>query len=229
VEDLPSKKIFKKFCVKVLTNIFLYDTMSVTNNGKGVFMGLFDRRKNKKISNNTNTTFGTSPQEQLLIKYLTGETFDASQNENALKLSAVYSAISIISNTMAKLPFFIIDRKTKKHIEDDNLYNLLNNKPNDKMNIVDFHSLICTWSLIYGNAYIIPIRKFRSTEIEQLMPIHPDRVNIVEDNEGNITYNVKLKDGRTLVLRYDEIIHIKEKTVDGITGISPLEYGRLSV
>lgn len=191
-------------------------------------MGLFSRKKDNRISNNA-TAFGRGEQEQLIIKYLTGETYNASQNENALKLSAVYSAISIISNTMSKIPFSIIDENTKEKVQDINLIKLLNLKPNDKMNIVDMHKLIWNWALMYGNAYLLPIRKFRSTEIEQLLPIHPDRVTIIEDNDGTITYKVYLKDGRTLALRYDEIIHIKEQTIDGIVGVSPLEYGRLSV
>jgi HK97 family phage portal protein len=198
----------------------------MTNSVRVLFMGFLGRKKDKKISNNS---FGRSAEEQLIIKYLTGETFDASQNENALKLSAVYSAISIISNTMSKIPFSIIDENTKEKVQDINLIKLLNLKPNDKMNIVDMHKLIWNWALMYGNAYLLPIRKFRSTEIEQLLPIHPDRVTIIEDNEGNITYKVNLKDGRALALRYDEIIHIKEQTIDGINGVSPLEYGRLSV
>ena len=191
-------------------------------------MGLFSRKKDNRISNNA-TAFGRGEQEQLIIKYLTGETYNASQNENALKLSAVYSAISIISNTMSKIPFSIIDENTKEKVQDINLIKLLNLKPNDKMNIVDMHKLVWNWALMYGNAYLLPIRKFRSTEIEQLLPIHPDRVTIIEDNDGTITYKVYLKDGRTLALRYDEIIHIKEQTIDGIVGVSPLEYGRLSV
>ena len=200
----------------------------MTNSVRVLFMGLFSRRKEKRISNNA-TAFGRGEQEQLIIKYLTGETYNASQNENALKLSAVYSAISIISNTMSKIPFSIIDENTKEKVQDINLIKLLNLKPNDKMNIVDMHKLIWNWALMYGNAYLLPIRKFRSTEIEQLLPIHPDRVTIIEDNDGTITYKVSLKDGRTLALRYDEIIHIKEQTIDGIVGVSPLEYGRLSV
>lgn len=200
----------------------------MTNSVRVLFMGLFSRKKDNRISNNA-TAFGRGEQEQLLIKYLTGETYDASRNENALKLSAVYSAISIISNTMSKIPFSIIDENTKEKVQDINLIKLLNLKPNDKMNIVDMHKLVWNWALMYGNAYLLPIRKFRSTEIEQLLPIHPDRVTIIEDNDGTITYKVSLKDGRTLALRYDEIIHIKEQTIDGIVGVSPLEYGRLSV
>lgn len=185
-------------------------------------MGLFGKKKQKNIANIVSD-------EQPYIRWLNGETIDGT-GDNALKLSAVYSAISIISNTMSKIPFYIINRKTKERIEDDNLYNLLNFQPNDRMNAVVMNKLMAVSQLTNGNAYAIPIRKYRSTEIERIIPLKPSQVTIQKTVNGEIYYDVSLPDrGEILRLRYDEIIHIKEKTSDGTNGISPIESGRLAI
>lgn len=150
---------------------------------------------------------------------------------DALNLSAVYAIIGMISNTFSKIPYWVINRKDKSHKEDDNLYKILNVQPNDKMNAAVFHRLMASWLLYYGEAYAIPVRKFRSTEVTGLMPIDPSRVSKVVDTDGTLYYRVTVdkKKDKTEVYRYDEIIDWKNWTLDGITGLSPLEYARQTI
>ena len=151
-------------------------------------------------------------------------------DSNALKLSAVFSAISIISNTMSKLPFYIINRYTKERIEDENLYNILNLQPNAKMNSSVMNKMLWTWVLTEGEAYCLPIRKFRSTEIEQLIPISPEKVSKVFDDKDRLFYDVNLGKTKEIIrLRPDEIVHLKAMTLDGVNGESPLSYARKTV
>lgn len=187
----------------------------------------FGKKQNKEIANQSDV-LGSNPTEQLIVKFLNGETLEAN-NENALKLSAVYSAISIISNTMSKIPFSVINRFTKEKVENENLYTLLNLQPNDKMNASVFFELLYTCVLVNGNAYCLPIRKYRSNEIEKIKFINPDKVTINKTETGEIVYDVDLDNSRTLRLRYDEIIHLKAKTLNGVVGVSPLTYGKVAI
>lgn len=149
----------------------------------------------------------------------------------ALNLSAVYAIIGMISNTFSKIPYWVINRKDKSHKEDDNLYKILNVQPNEKMNAAVFHRLMASWLLYHGEAYAIPVRGFRSTQVTGLYPIDPSRVSKVLDDDGTLYYRVTFdkKNNKTEVYRYDEIVDWKNWTLDGITGISPLEYARQTI
>ena len=181
----------------------------------------FGKKKNKEVKN---TQAPTMSAEEFILRY-----FNEQRDTEALKLSAVYSAISVISNTMSKLPFSVINRFTKEKVDNENLYNLLNVQPNEKMNTPTMNKMLWTWVLYLGEGYVIPVRRYRSNIIEGLIPIRPDKVNKVVDENDNLFYDVNIGKGETLRLRYDEIIHLKAMTLDGINGISPLEYARRTV
>lgn len=184
-------------------------------------MGFFDRFKRKNKINNS-VVFTKSD-----VPFILGES--NIQETNAMKLSAVYAAISTISTTMSKIPFWVIDRNTKEHIEDENLYNLLNVQPNRNMNASIMHKMLWTWILTYGEAFVLPIRRFRSTEVVERIPIDPRNVSVTKTPEGNVYYNVSYDDKSNIVLRPDELEHMMNMTIDGISGISPLEYARNTV
>lgn len=189
-------------------------------------MGLFSRLFGKSEKQNTQNTLSAENKtaEEFILRL-----FNEQRETEALKLSAVYSAISVISNTMSKLPFSVINRFTKEKVDDENLYDLLNVQPNDKMNASTMHKLLSVWEEYFGNAYEIPIREYRSNKIIKRIPVHPDNVDIVKDENDNLYYDVNLGKGETLRLRYDEIIHYKAMTMDGVNGVSPLEYARRTV
>lgn len=154
------------------------------------------------------------------------DQYKDSVEEDPKKLSGVYACIEIISNTLAKLPFYVLDRKTKEHVEDDNLYWLLNYQPNQYMNAFAFKKYLAKSILCAGNGYVYPLRnKKNPLEIEQLIPIESDCVSI--SKSGNeVIYSINL-DGKRKTLRYDELIHIKAYIGDdGTTGVSPLFYAK---
>lgn len=180
-------------------------------------MGLFGRSKKKKI-NDTVVNMSNSD-------FLSGADFTAKRDDE-LKLSSVYGCVDTISTTMSKIPFFVMNRFTKEHIDNENLYNLLNMQPYPEANASIMHKLLWIWDLTKGNAYAVINRKPRSFEIESIIPIHPLNVSIQRDDNRKLYYVITLNDkNRTQrIFRYDEIIHLKEFTLDGVVGISPLDY-----
>lgn len=183
-------------------------------------MGWLGSRKSKKkvknVVNNDNA-------EQFLI------AIKKEVENEALKLSAVYSAVSTISNTMSKIPFSVINRFTKEEIKEANLYNILNLQPTPIMNASDFYKMLATWTLYEGEAFYVPIRKFRSTQIEKLVPVRKSQVTKDIDENGTLHYNVTFDNNVKQRYRFDEIVHLKEFTLNGVDGLSPLEYARHTV
>lgn len=183
-------------------------------------MGWFGSRKsNKKVKNVVNND---NAEQFLLGIYKEVES-------EALKLSAVYSAISTISNTMSKIPFSVINRFTKEEIKDVNLYNLLNLQPTANMNASDFNKMLSTWVEYEGEAFCVPKRAFGSTRVEELIPFRKENVAKFYNNNGLLIYEMTFKDGTKKRYRFDEVIHLKEFTLNGVDGVSPLEYARHTV
>ncbi len=180
-------------------------------------MGLFGKRKLEKKARNV--VLGDN-----YADFLT--SIPEMRENEALKLSAVFGAISTISNTMSKIPFSVINRFTKEKVDDVNLYNLLNLQPNANINIVDAHKNMWIRDLYLGEAFCVPIRKYRSNEIDRIEYIENKYVSKSKDDNGVVWYTISKNNDKQVKLRYDEIIHIKEFTLNGIDGVSPLEYAR---
>lgn len=183
-------------------------------------MGIFSRRKAK------NNAAPTPPER---ISYEDFTRFLIGRSEyNERNLSGVYQCIALISNTISKLPFFVIDRKTKKEVDSDIEF-LLNMKPNEDMNAAVFKETIAINLLTSGNSFVLPHRRRGGIEIEWLEILDPALVGVNKDtNTGRVVYVYSDK-GSKKVLRYDEIVHLKiNPSKDGLVGMSPLTYARLT-
>jgi phage portal protein BeeE len=97
------------------------------------------------------------------------------------------------------------------------------------MNASDFYKMLASWTLYEGEAFYVPIRKFRSTQIEKLVPVRKSQVTKDIDENGTLHYNVTFDNKVKQRYRFDEIVHLKEFTLNGVDGVSPLEYARHTV
>lgn len=188
-------------------------------------MGVFNFIKNLfrpkvKDSITPTQTFGLSDTDMFYI--------DSINNE--LKLSAVYAAITTISSTMSKIPFFIIDSNTKTRVSNSDIYELLNVAPNSKMNACTMNELLMNWILIDGEAFVLPVHAKYSNKILKRIPFKKcDVTRIVDDTRYEMYYELTFPDGHNEIYNANEIEHYMAFTLDGITGLSPLEYARITV
>lgn len=154
--------------------------------------------------------------------WLKGVTSGDTLPGTPMNLSGVYACINIISNTVSKLPFFVINRHTKEHIDLPDLYELLNVQPNGYMNAVDFKQLLTTSELTEGNGYIYPV--WSRLRLKELRYLPNDVVNVYHNN-GRTVYEFTLDEVKHRE-SYDAFIHLKQFTLDGVMGVSPLTYAR---
>lgn len=143
----------------------------------------------------------------------------------ALTLSAVYAAVEKISNAIAQLPVDVYQRDTggnKLSLQGQDVYNLLNKRPNSRMTRFTMMKLLVTDMLLNGNGYLYINRK--SGQVSELIYVPSSYVQIIEPK--NLTdlpeYNVRFI-GRVPA---KDMIHILNFTADGIKGISTLENAR---
>ena len=140
----------------------------------------------------------------------------------AESLSAVQACVSAISETIGSLPLHLYRRNEngRQKAQDHALYRVLHDSPNDRQSAVEFREQMTAAMLLRGNAYARIVRG-SDGQVRQLWPIHPDKVRVLDLDNGRIGYEVSSpKD--TERLTQDEVFHLRHRSDDGIVGISPI-------
>lgn len=155
--------------------------------------------------------------------WLIGSMGGQMNKTTAMKISAVSACVDIISNSMAKLPIQVKDNNTKKPIENA-LGRLLSERPNEAMAPAVYKKLLEVYRLLSGNAYVLMVRSSRTGEITELLPLPTEFTNPVFDETGVLWYLVTMpRTGEMRRFRSYEVLHFKNFTYDGITGVSTLQ------
>lgn len=151
--------------------------------------------------------------------------------DSAMRLTAVYACVRILSETMASLPFVLYRTDGaggKVRVTDHWLYRLFARRPNRFQNPFEWREMMQGHLSLRGNAYNRIVSN-ASGEITELVPIHPDRIRIELLPSGEFRYRVTDRDGRESVLPRGEVWHLRGLSSDGLLGMSPIEIARESV
>ena len=146
----------------------------------------------------------------------TSETF-------ARKLSAVDRCIELLSDSMAKLPAYCVDRNTRERVTLPVLEKL-NGRPNEAMTPSIRKKLLETSRLVYGNGYDWVVRDPRTAAIQELIPIPGNLVHPWHTMSGEIYYTVTNPySGEPFTLSNADVCHYKGATRNGLEGVSVLQ------
>ena len=145
----------------------------------------------------------------------TGETF-------ARKLSAVDRCIEILSDSMGKLPCYIMDSRTRNRV-DLPLLALLNVRPNEAMTPFIRKKVLETSRQVNGNGYDWIVRNPRTGRIDELIPVPGHLVQPWRDMAGRVWYDVTHPwTGEPMRLPNEDICHYKAATRHGLKGVATL-------
>lgn len=126
----------------------------------------------------------------------------------AMKLSAVYACVYVLSSSIAQLPLHV-KRKNKDKVETEKehpAYYLLHDNPNFWQTSYKLREYAQSSALLYGNAYIHIVRN-RNGAVQSLESLEPWKVQLLK-NGGRYIY-AYYDDDQTLSISPDDIIHIK--------------------
>lgn len=140
----------------------------------------------------------------------------------ARKLSVVDRCVEILSDSMAKLPIYLFDSRTRERIDHPLLY-LLNIRPNEAMAPSVAKKLVETCRLEGGNGYLWIVRSERTGRPQELIPVPWRLVQPWRDLAGRVWYDVSHPvTGEAMRLPQEDMIHVKGASRDGLTGVSVL-------
>jgi len=155
--------------------------------------------------------------------------------ETAMKYTAYYSGVRIISETIAALPLNVYKRNSdggKQKSTDHPLYSLLHDQPNEDMDSFTWRETAKAHILGWGNHYSLLKKNPLKRYVEEIYPLEPWRVRpeMVLTSMGRIkVYRYMPEEGPELVLNKDNILHIHGLSYNGLVGLSPLEWYREAI
>lgn len=162
--------------------------------------------------------------------WLTGEESVGMSRDRAMKISTVNRCVEVLSNSMAVLPVYIMNERTKERLPDHRLGRVLWERANEAMTAFDYQRLMLCNELLRGNAYAWIYRDPRTGWPRELIPLPPDYMTIHVDTEGHVWYFfTHPTTGAVTMLRPEEVLHYKAYSEDGIEGISVLRRASLTL
>jgi HK97 family phage portal protein len=142
----------------------------------------------------------------------------------ALQAAAVYSCIRTISQDIAMVSPFVRRRLIGGGYQRELRHPLtkLFRRPNRWQTWFEFIGYAVTSLCLRGNAFVVVERDRDANPIE-LVPIAPDRCTIMLTDDGELWYRINSRRlGYGLLVPPDDMIHIKNISMDGYVGVSPI-------
>lgn len=159
------------------------------------------------------------------FEYASTESGTSVTPAGSLKLSAVWACVSLRSATISSLPLHL--RAPDKSLATDHpLYAVLHDSPNADMTASEFWEMQLASLDMWGNAYSLIEREGR--RVVALTPLRPERMTVRRTDSGAIKYLYR-EDGKEVDYAEDRIFHLKGFTLDGLVGLSPLQYAAETV
>lgn len=150
--------------------------------------------------------------------------------DSALRNSAVWACVRVISQTVASLPLITYRRRADGGKERDPshpLYSLLHDRPNPEQTSFQFWETAVSHLLTWGNHYSQIVAN--DYGVVELWPLRPDRMEVGRSQAGELRFRYRLDDGTLRYFAFHEIFHVAGLSFDGVTGLSPIAYAREAI
>lgn len=167
-----------------------------------------------------------------LTEALTGGASTASGKcvtpDQSLRVSAVYSCVRILSETIAALPLNLYERTddqgNRKVARDTALNQCIHVMPNSEMTAMDFRMYQMVCLLLRGTTFS-EVHRARSGQIGEIIPLNPDYIYIDRSKStGKLVFEDHSSGNR--IIRNEKMWRICGMSLNGITGLSPIACAR---
>lgn len=151
--------------------------------------------------------------------------------QNAMGVSAVFSCVRIISETVASLPLVTYERTSdgKQRATNHPMYSVLHDVGNEEMTAFLVRELMQQHLCLFGTAYAEK-ELDGAGRLKGLWPLRPDHVTTVRNpDSGELAYQVILPNGQMVVFPKDRIFKVVGFGGDGIKGASILSMAREAI
>jgi HK97 family phage portal protein len=195
---------------------------------------LIERGDNLNFLQKARLVFSNSFDE-MIQKFMIGEDVVHIPSGNgpistttAMRYTAVFACLRVLSETAASVPIMVY-RKTdsgdRESVSNIPLYDILHNRPNEEMSPFNFKEQVMM-ALNTGGNSVCERLVDRRGRLVGLYPYQWQQVQIDRD-PGTKRLIYKVNDSNNTVaktLTRDQVLHIPGPSLDGINGLSPIQY-----
>lgn len=144
--------------------------------------------------------------------------------DSAMKLSAVDRCIEVLSDSLGKLPMYVMDRKTRERVDDHPLNEMLSIRANEAQSPTVARKMIEGNRNCGGNGCAILIRSPTTMRPVEWLPVPHELVTPWLDSNGKLWYTVIHPfTGTPMTVHRADMIHTMAYTHNGWKGISVLQ------
>lgn len=148
-------------------------------------------------------------------------------NESALRYAAFFACLKVLAEDVGKLPIKLYKERPGRGrdvAKDHKVHRLISRRPNDFMTASEFWEMCVAHVVLRGNFYAYKVMV--GDEVEELLPLNPGSVKPKLRDDWSLWYDVTFANGKRDVLPASQIFHVRGLTLDGVRGLSALEYAR---
>lgn len=146
--------------------------------------------------------------------------------EKAMGLSAVWSCVRLISESVSTLPMKVYLREadgSRKLAKDHPAYQVLCRRPNSEMTPSRFMLMVVASICLRGNAFIE--KKMIGNKLVSLIPLMPQCMVVRRLESGELEY-AYTENGVKRIIPVKNMMHIRGFGLDGVCGLMPIMTGR---
>jgi HK97 family phage portal protein len=147
----------------------------------------------------------------------------------AMQLAAVFACVRLIAETVATIPIELKQPDPTGKLmlaPNSRTYQMLAYAPNADMTAVEFWEMMLASMCLWGNAYALKSKI--SGRVVALIPFRPEFMTVFRNAQGAIQYSY-MRGATKELYNADDMLHIKGFGIDGLTGASPVLFGRQTI
>lgn len=147
-------------------------------------------------------------------------------SDSAMRAAAVFACVTVLAQSVAQLPCHLYRRTAggTERAAGHPLHRIIHLRPNHFMSAYDFWQLCMAMLALRGNfyAYKVVVRG----RIRELLPLHPDRVRVVQEPDWRVRYFLTDDSGREREIDPGLIVHFRGLALRGPLGLNPIAHMR---
>nr|WP_310615841.1 phage portal protein [Pantoea cypripedii] len=146
--------------------------------------------------------------------------------DKAMRLSAVWACVRLLSESVSTLPLKIYTRQpdgSRKPALNHPAYAVLCRRPNLEMTPSRFMLMVVASICLRGNAFVE--KKYVGSKLVSLIPLLPQNMVVKRLDNGNLEYTYTENKAKR-VIAVKNIMHIRGFGLDGVCGMMPMMAGR---
>lgn len=153
----------------------------------------------------------------------------AVNEQNAMQLMAVFTAVKILSEAFAQVPLKVYRRRSdgsREEARDHPLFKILHDQPNSEMTSFTLREVMLGHLALWGNSYCEISRNFNG-EVVGLWPLLPNKTNPRRSKSGALVYETRIQKDptsteaeETVILPARNVLHTPGFGFNGLKGLS---------